>query len=178
MHPVPKHKCFSPHLAVVFAPSIEARCYVENEDVVGAVPTGAAPTTFEWSKILLHKSYVRDFTVMIVLTLFFWDSTASRPGVGVIKQIFSIPLFFTIFKILVTDWISHSYFTGVIAAQLWWHLSNMKVIPRTYQVLLQVNKKDWKDLFLWSLTYSFHLSMVIIISQEMIHIKHAWHFEW
>ena len=92
-------------------------------------------------------------------------------GVGVTKQIFAIKLFFTILKILVTDWISHVYFMGVITAQLWWHLSNMKVIPRTYQVLLQVNKKDWKDLSLWSLTYSFHLSMVVIISQEMIHIK-------
>ena len=29
---------------VVFAQSIEARCKVGNEDVVGAVPTGAAPT--------------------------------------------------------------------------------------------------------------------------------------
>ena len=38
---------------VVFAQSIEARCYVENEDVVGAVPTGAAPTTSEWSTVLL-----------------------------------------------------------------------------------------------------------------------------
>ena len=26
---------------------------VDNEDVVGAAPTGDAPTTFEWSKILL-----------------------------------------------------------------------------------------------------------------------------
>ena len=40
-------------LAVVFAQSIEARCYVENEDVVGATPTGDAPTTSEWSTILL-----------------------------------------------------------------------------------------------------------------------------
>ena len=41
------------HLSVVFAESIEARCYVENEDVVGAAPTGDAPTTSEWSTILL-----------------------------------------------------------------------------------------------------------------------------
>ena len=32
---------------LVFAESIEARCYVENEDVVGAAPTGDAPTTSE-----------------------------------------------------------------------------------------------------------------------------------
>ena len=38
--------------AIVFAQSIEAS-YVENEDVVGAAPTGAAPTTSEWSTMLL-----------------------------------------------------------------------------------------------------------------------------
>ena len=41
------------HLVVVFAQSIEARCKVENEDVVGAAPTGDAPTTSEWSTSLL-----------------------------------------------------------------------------------------------------------------------------
>ena len=40
-------------VTVVFAQSIEARCYVENEDVVGAAPTGDAPTTSEWSTIWL-----------------------------------------------------------------------------------------------------------------------------
>ena len=38
---------------VVFAQSIEARYEVENEDVAGAAPTGDAPTTSEWSTILL-----------------------------------------------------------------------------------------------------------------------------
>ena len=33
--------------------NIEARCSMEKEDVVGAAPTGAAPTTSEWSSILL-----------------------------------------------------------------------------------------------------------------------------
>ena len=33
--------------------SVEAMCWVENEDVVGAAPTGDAPTTSEWSTILL-----------------------------------------------------------------------------------------------------------------------------
>ena len=42
-------KCFLSRLAVVFAQSIEARCSVENEDVVGAAPTGDTPTTSEWS---------------------------------------------------------------------------------------------------------------------------------
>ena len=52
-HPIRKLKCLSSRLAVVFAQSIEARCWVENEDVVGAAPTGDAPTTSEWSTILL-----------------------------------------------------------------------------------------------------------------------------
>ena len=45
---------FSSRLAVVFAQSIEATYWVENEDVVGAAPTGDAPTTSEWSTILFH----------------------------------------------------------------------------------------------------------------------------
>ena len=38
---------------VVFVQYIEAKCWAENEDVVGAAPTGDAPTTSEWSKILV-----------------------------------------------------------------------------------------------------------------------------
>ena len=54
MHQIPKLKYFSFSLAVVFAQSIESRCQVENEDVVGAALTGDAPTTSEWSTMLLH----------------------------------------------------------------------------------------------------------------------------
>ena len=43
----------SSRLAAVFAQTTEAMCSVENEDVVGAVPTGDAPTPSEWSTILL-----------------------------------------------------------------------------------------------------------------------------
>ena len=47
--------------AVVFAQSIEVRCQVENVDLVGAAPTGDAPTTSDWSTILLPTkvSYIR-----------------------------------------------------------------------------------------------------------------------
>ena len=48
-----KLKWFPSHVAVAFDQSIEARCWVENEDVVGAAPTGDAPTTCEWLTILL-----------------------------------------------------------------------------------------------------------------------------
>ena len=44
---------FLSRLAVVFAQTIDTRCLVENEDVAGAAPIGDAPTTSEWSTILL-----------------------------------------------------------------------------------------------------------------------------
>ena len=44
-----KLKWLTSRLTVVFAQSIETRFEVENEDVVGAAPTGDAPTTSEWS---------------------------------------------------------------------------------------------------------------------------------
>ena len=49
-HQIPKLKCLSSRLVAFFAHSTEA---VENEDVVGAAPTGGALTTSEWSTILL-----------------------------------------------------------------------------------------------------------------------------
>ena len=52
-HQIPKLKCFSSRFAVASAQSIEARCSVEDEDVVGAAPTGDAPTTSEKSAIIL-----------------------------------------------------------------------------------------------------------------------------
>ena len=52
-HQIQKVKCFSYRLAVVFAQSIEARRSVENDDVVGAATTGDAPTTSDWSTILV-----------------------------------------------------------------------------------------------------------------------------
>ena len=48
-----KLRWFSSRLAVVYAQSNEAKCLVDNEDVVGAAPTGDAPTTSELSTILL-----------------------------------------------------------------------------------------------------------------------------
>ena len=44
MSQILKLKWFSCSLAVVSAQSIETKCYVDNEDVVGAAPTGDAPT--------------------------------------------------------------------------------------------------------------------------------------
>ena len=57
-------KCLSSRLAVVVAKSIEARCLIANEGVVGALQAGDTPTTSEWSIILLHtKRYIRDLKV-------------------------------------------------------------------------------------------------------------------
>ena len=50
---MPKLKGLSSGIADVFAQPIEARCKVQNEDVVGVAPTGDAPTTSEWSTFLL-----------------------------------------------------------------------------------------------------------------------------
>ena len=52
-HQIPKLKCFLSRLAVVFAQSIEDRCYVDNEYGVGTAPTGDAPASSEWSTMLL-----------------------------------------------------------------------------------------------------------------------------
>ena len=52
-----------------FVQSIEARCQVEHEDVVGAAQTGDAPTTSEWPTILLPTKVplnIRDLTITLV----------------------------------------------------------------------------------------------------------------
>ena len=45
MHQISKLKRFSSRLVIVFAKYIEAKCWVENEDVIGEAPTGDAPPT-------------------------------------------------------------------------------------------------------------------------------------
>ena len=79
----------------VFAESLEARCQVENEDVVGAAPTGDAPTTSEWSTNIAYKgaSYIRDFTVVGLILRVNTDTTkltspwtfADKKWVGPVK---------------------------------------------------------------------------------------------
>ena len=66
-----------------------------------------------------------------------WNSLGLRErskyytGVGVTKPFSSVPLFSYFLSIVnthVSYWISRLYLTGVAAAQLRWHLSNMNVI--------------------------------------------------
>ena len=52
MHQITKFNFLSYCLAVASVQFIEVRCLAKNEDVVGAVPPGDAPTTSEWSTIL------------------------------------------------------------------------------------------------------------------------------
>ena len=64
-------------------------------------------------------------------------------GMGATKPIFSVPLISEIFsfvKIHVSYWTSRLYFTGVAAAQLRWHLSNINVIQMIQDVLLTDRK--------------------------------------
>ena len=63
-HQIPNFKSLLSRLAVFFVHSIEARYWIENEDVVGAAPTGNALTTSEWSTIFLPN---RGFTVRVLL---------------------------------------------------------------------------------------------------------------
>ena len=72
MHHIPNLKYLSFCLVVTFAQAIKTRYQVENEDVVGAAPTGDAPTTSEWWTILLSTRvhfilevlrYTLDFTL-------------------------------------------------------------------------------------------------------------------
>ena len=78
MHEIAKLRCFSYRRAVVFAQSNEASCLVENEDVVGAAPTGDAPTTSEWSTILLP--------VKLHLILETWRYCLNHLGPGLLRK--------------------------------------------------------------------------------------------
>ena len=57
---------------------LEARCQVENEDVVGAAPTGDAPTTSEWSTILLPTK------VRLILEVLRWYIECRNIGRGLL----------------------------------------------------------------------------------------------
>ena len=70
MHKIPKLKWFSSRRAVVFAQSIEARCSVENEDVVGSWSSADRRSNYisVINNLIAYKcvTYIRDLTVVIV----------------------------------------------------------------------------------------------------------------
>ena len=72
-HEIIRLEWLSSRLAVVFAQTIEASHKVENEDVVGAAPTGDAPSTSEWSTILLPTK------VRLILEVWRYISGVSVP---------------------------------------------------------------------------------------------------
>ena len=53
----------------VFAQSMKTRCKVENEDVVGVPPRGDAPTTSEWSTIVLPTKVRSILTVIKIVMI-------------------------------------------------------------------------------------------------------------
>ena len=71
-------KCFLSRLAVVFVQSIEARYWVENEDVVGAAPRGDAPTTSQWSTISLPTGVHLILEVLRYDLLRCWEVISSQ----------------------------------------------------------------------------------------------------
>ena len=80
MRLIQKLKCFSSLHVVVFVQFMEARCSVDNEDVVGAAPTGDAPTISEWSIISLPTK------VQLILEV--WSTAISKPFPVLLLQIF------------------------------------------------------------------------------------------
>ena len=76
---------------MVFAKSIEARCSVENEDAVGAAPTGDATTTSELSTILLPTKVrlilevLRYLSSLYKLNLFEENPDIHLHGVSLLK---------------------------------------------------------------------------------------------
>ena len=78
-HQIPKLKCFSSRLAVVFAQYIEAKRWVQDEDVVGAAPTGTStiqlPTKVRliletWRYLFFHRPVVQELLLENVPNIF------------------------------------------------------------------------------------------------------------
>ena len=77
-------------------------------------PSAAIVLTIQYKQVLIFLVQLQEYKLLVL------------PRVGVNKPIYSIPLFYQLFKMtetLVTCIISHSYLTGVTAAELWWHLA-------------------------------------------------------
>ena len=78
---------------------------------------------------------------------------AEKSGVGVTRAISSILLFswfFSIANIYISYWISCSYLTGVTAAQLRWHLTNMKVVQKADRYFCRIKNVAYREINEWS----------------------------
>ena len=65
-------------------PNLEARCAIENEDVVGAAPAGDAPTTSEWSTILLPTKV--QFILDVWQYVIAWDVNPSGVEARILQE--------------------------------------------------------------------------------------------
>ena len=79
-HQITKLKCLSSHHAVVCVQSIEARCYVENDDVAGAAPREQRRQAVlrlhlrgQQFHCLWRCAYIRDLTVHFMPLLSFFS---------------------------------------------------------------------------------------------------------
>ena len=110
MHQFEKHRFSSSRNAVVFVQYIEVMCQVENEDVVGATPTGDAPTTSEWSTILLPTEVRLELEVWWYIQInSLWPSDAiwCQASWSTLAQVMACHLFVdkTLSKLMLTYWI-------------------------------------------------------------------------
>ena len=89
---------------------------------------------------------------MIATKFYIWYHSCTDLGWGYYMPIISVLLFSqsSSVKILFTYWISCLYLATVSAAELRWHLSNMKAIQRTYQLFSQYQKMYWTGKLKWT----------------------------
>ena len=135
MHQIPKLKCFSTRLAVVFSQCIEAKCSVENEDVVGSAPTGDAPATSEWSRISLPTQVC---LILETLQYISWDSMYLPVHISIYWQhLTKPPKSYNTFKnhLLLTELSMHSiiYHYSMAKAHVnyfpLWHRRHGRIYP-------------------------------------------------
>ena len=88
-HQIPNLICFLPRLTIAFVQYIEARYRIEDEDVVRATSTGAAPTTSEWSTMLLptkvrliFEAWLYEFAYLLYMC-----SVNHKPYIYVVSKI-------------------------------------------------------------------------------------------
>ena len=102
-------------------------------------------------------------------------SFLKRPGVGVTKSVFSVPLFSEfciVLKAHVSKWTSRLYLAGVAAAQLQWHLSNMNVIHRIQHILLQDRNSVYVEINEQGFSNPHPWAIIACIVQFKIDIKY------
>ena len=84
-HRIPKPKYFSARLAVVFAQSIEDRCEIENEDVVGD-----ASTRLEWSQysiiLIARHTHQSRFEHVVKSEMYIWLTHWGRDKMAAVSQ--------------------------------------------------------------------------------------------